>query len=304
MPQGIYLPEGFRLDTMQNRRYTADRSGMARAMADGAILEGIAVACSAEGDLTVHMGQLRGVIPQSEAILDGGKPVAVLSRVGRPVCFTVTGRQGDRYLLSRRAAQQAARSWFAEHLQPGEIVRVRVTRLESFGAFVDLGCGLPALIGIENISVSRIGHPRERLEPGQSIPAVVLSVDRTRGRVVLTHRELLGTWEENLGGIEVGETRLGIVRGIPDYGVFVELTPNLSGLAEPYVGTLEKGDGVSVFVKSILPDRMKIKLQIIDRLAPRRRPICEDDYFIRSGKLDYWQYSPENCRSRVIATCF
>ncbi len=304
MPQGIYLPEGLRLALGQDLRYTADRSGMARAMAEGAILEGMAVACSAEGDLQIRMGNLRGVIPRGEATLEESKLIAVLSRVGRPVCFMVTGRQGDRYILSRKAAQQAARAHFIAHLQPGEVVRCRVTHLESFGAFVDLGCGLPALIGIENISVSRISHPRERFEPGQLIPAVVLSVDRTRGRVVLTHRELLGTWEENLEEVKVGETRLGIVRGIPDYGVFVELTPNLSGLAEPYEGMLEKGDGVSVYVKSILPDRMKIKLQIIDRLGKQRRAIREDDYFIREGRLQQWRYSPECCKSKIIGTWF
>ena len=58
MPQDIYLPEGARLHTEQNRRYTEGRNGMARAMADGAILEGMAVACSADGELTVEMGQL------------------------------------------------------------------------------------------------------------------------------------------------------------------------------------------------------------------------------------------------------
>jgi len=304
MPQGIYLPEGLRMESRQNLRYTADRSGMARAMADGAILEGEAVACSADGDLTVRMGRLEGVIPRAEAVLDASKPIAILSRVGRPVCFTVIGRQGERYILSRRAAQQAARTYFTENLEPGEVVHCRVTHLESFGAFVDLGCGLPALIGIENISVSRIGHPSDRFMPGQTISAVVLSVDRASGRVVLTHRELLGTWEENLGDIEPGQTRLGIVRGIPEYGVFVELTPNLSGLAEPYHGTLEKGDGVSVYVKSVLRDRMKIKLQIIDRLGRQRRPIREEDYFIRSGRLESWRYSPPECHSKLVYTQF
>ena len=304
MPQDIYLPEGARLHTEQNRRYTESRAGMARAMAEGVILEGIATACSADGELTVEMGRLRGIIPCSETMPEGGRPISVLSRVGRPVCFTVMGRQGDLYLLSRRAAQQAAQTHFMEALQPGDVVRVRVTHMEHFGAFVDLGCGLPSLIGIENISVSRIGHPRERFAPGQMIHAVVLQVDRERRRVVLSHRELLGTWEENLEGIDVGQTRVGIVRGLAEYGVFVELTPNLSGLAEPCGWDLENGDGVSVYVKSIIPERMKVKLLVVDRLGRQRRAITEDDYFIRSGHLDRWQYSPADCTGKIITTIF
>ena len=69
--------------------------------------------------------------------------------------------------------------------------------MEPFGAFLDIGCGVVSFIGIENISVSRISHPSERFFPGQDIRAAVLSVDRTLERVTLTHRELLGTWEEN-----------------------------------------------------------------------------------------------------------
>ena len=301
MPQGIYLPEGL---GMAGGRYTEGVAGMARAMADGIVLEGKAVACSADGDLTVRIGNMEGVIPYAEASLDPARPIAVLSKVGHSVCFMVTGRMGDRYLLSRRAAQQAAQQCFMENLLPGEVIRARVTHLEPFGAFVDMGCGLPSLIGIENICVSRTGHPKERFVPGQVIQAVVLSVDRAQKRVVLSHRELLGTWEENLQGIEVGQTRMGIVRGLADYGVFVELTPNLSGLAEPTGRDLESGDGVSVYIKSILPDRMKVKLMVIDRLEKGDGRIGEDHYFIRGGCMEQWQYSPDCCRSKLVGTWF
>jgi len=301
MPQGIYLPEGLRLESRQNLRYTADRSGMARAMADGAILEGEAVACSAEGDLTVRMGGLEGIIPRAEAVLDESKPIAILSRVGRPVCFTVIGRQGERYILSRRAAQQAARAYFTEYLEPGDVVRCRVTHMESFGAFVDLGCGLPALIGIENISVSRISHPGDRFMPGQIISAVVLSVDRTGGRVVLTHRELLGTWEENAARFHVGETVAGIVRSVEPYGIFVELAPNLAGLAEPHPH-VRVGQQAAVYIKSVQPEKLKIKLALIDA-QDNDQPPAPPEYFITEGPLTYWRYSPEGC-SRVIERRF
>ena len=77
-----------------------------------------------------------------------------------------------------------------------------------------------------------------------------------------------------------------------DYGVFVELSPNLSGLAEKKEG-LRPGDPVSVYIKSMIPDKMKVKLVIIDRLPKGRKAfIKEEDYFIRSGNIKEWIYSP------------
>lgn len=309
MPQGEYLPEGRRLESPRNQNYTSSHAGMARAMADGAVLEGMAVACEPGRELTVQLGAgLWGTIPREEGALGINtgrvREIALLSRVGRPVCFHVIDRMGDRYILSRRSAQQAALDWLLEELAPGEVIDCTVTHLEPFGAFVDMGCGLPSLIGIENISVSRIAHSRDRFAPGQQIHAAVLEVDRRLERVTLTHRELLGTWKENLEGITAGQTRVGIVRGVPDYGVFVELTPNLSGLAEAKAG-LAVGDGVSVYVKSILPDRMKVKLIVIDRLEHRRRRlVTPDDYYIRSGRIGRWVYSPPECRGKYVATHF
>ena len=133
----------------------------------------------------------------------------------------------------------------------------------------------------ERLSVSRIAHPADRLQEGQEIFAAVLALDLQQGRVVLTHRELLGTWAENAALFRAGMTVPGYIRGIKDYGAFVELTPNLSGLAESREG-LREGDRVSVYVKSILPDRMKLKLLIIDQLPPGRTPIAT--YVVREDK--------------------
>ena len=123
-------------------------------------------------------------------------------------------------------------------------------------------------------------------------------------RVSLSHKELLGTWEENAERFASGQTALGIVRGVEDYGVFVELSPNLSGLAEKKEG-LRPGDPVSVYIKSMIPDKMKVKLVIIDRLPKGRKAfIKEEDYFIRSGNIKEWIYSPACSQGRVIESRF
>ena len=182
------------------------------------------------------------------------------------------------------------------------MVTAVVTHLESFGAFLDIGCGIVAMLPIEYISVSRISHPGQRFQPGQKILAAVRSVDRERRRFTMTHKELLGTWMENASWFSPGETVRGVVRSVKPYGAFVELAPNLSGLADPRE-PLQPGDGVSVFIKSIRPERMKIKLQVIERLPPRETPEPMR-YQITDGVLDRWVYSPPGYEREPVETVF
>lgn len=306
----LFYPEGQLLNTTENRNACATAEALAKAMARQTVLEGIALLCDEHHDLTVQVGPFLGRIPREETALgiaEGTtRDIAILSRVGKPISFTVIGLEGENGtlvpLLSRRQAQEKTLDYILSHWENGQVVSARVTHLEPFGAFVDIGCGIPSMIGVDRLSVSRISHPRDRLSPGQEILAAVLGIDRENRRVVLTHRELLGTWEENAALFRPGMTVPGYVRGIKDYGVFVELTPNLSGLAERQEG-IREGDRVSVYLKSILPDRMKIKLLIIDSLPDEENP-QPPRYFVTGGKLDRWCYAPAGCPKPGSETVF
>ena len=280
------------------------------AMAEGQILTGQAVRCDAALNLHIRLGALSGIMPRGECVapfLSGAqREIAVLSRVGKPTCFVVTDideeSEPPTVWLSRTAVQLRAQEALLSSLSPGDIIPAAVTHLEPFGAFVDIGCGLPSLIGIENLSVSRIYHPSDRLTVGQSIRAAVRSVDVETRRITLTHRELLGTWEENAALFAAGETVRGIVRSVEPYGVFIELAPNLSGLAENREG-LTPGTPVSVYIKSILPQRMKIKLSVIDILPQTDTPE-PPRYFVSGDHIDRWVYTPADCDRKYIATEF
>jgi small subunit ribosomal protein S1 len=222
------------------------------------------------------------------------------------VCFTVTGfranQNGEQQaLLSRRVAQKYCEDQYISKLLPGDCIQARVTHLESFGAFCDIGCGIVSLIPIDAISVSRISHPRDRFSPGDDIRTVVKSRDLD-GRVTLTHKELLGTWEENAASFSMGETVSGIIRSVEEYGVFVELTPNLAGLAEPWEGA-KPGQYASVFIKSILPEKMKLKLVIIDSFDDESSGRKTHKYFYVGGHMDRFVYSPATS-PKVVETVF
>lgn len=305
-----FPPEGRLLHTPENQAACASANGLKQAMETEAILEGTALLCTPEHNLIVSLGPYQGVIPREEAALGIAegvtRDIAILSRVGKPVCFTVTGlseKDGQPHpILSRRAAQQQALTAMLEHWKPGQIIQASVTHLEPFGAFVDIGCGVPSLIGVENISVSRIPHPSVRFRVGQEILAAVLDLDPVLGRIYLTHKELLGTWAENVAPFQPGMTVPGVVRGVKDYGVFVELTPNLSGLAERDP-RLTEGARVSVYLKAILPERMKIKLLAIELLPPLEQP-QPLHYYIQEGRLEHWKYAPPGCVKVGMETIF
>ena len=261
------------------------------------VLQAPAAVCTEDGDLLVDLGFATGRIPKEETaigIRDGTvKPIAVLSRVGKPVSFRVTGMENGQYTLSRRMAQEDARRYLFRTKTPGDIIRAVITSLAPFGAFCDVGCGLTALMGIETISVSRISHSRDRFREDQPVYAVIKDLDRELGRISLSHRELLGTWEENAARFRAGQTVVGIVRSVQSYGAFVELAPNLSGLAEPN-DDLRQGDLVSVYIKAIVPERLKIKLVALRRLEPGSLPAKPLPYFITEGHLDIWRYGTED----------
>lgn len=313
-----YAPEGALFGTRENREYISTRQGLERAINEGKILEATALLCDSKMRLHVDLYGMTGIIDKGEALWSADskeiKDIAVITRVGKPVCFKVMGfaREDGREvaILSRREAQKECISMYLSDLIPGDIVRAKVTHLDSFGAFVDVGCGIISLLSIDCISVSRISHPSDRLSVGDSIFTVIKTVDRDTGRIFVSMRELLGTWEENASQFEVGQTVAGIVRSIESYGVFVELTPNLAGLAEIREGTSDAsiarvGERAAVYIKSILPDRMKIKLVLIDSyngISPENRL----KYFVDCEKvshIDSWRYSPHNA-SKLIETVF
>ncbi len=297
-----YSPEGILYGTAQNTQYTSSVAGLEKAMRDGKIIEGLAVMCDSDMNLYVDLGEVRGIMPPSEVALcrddEELKSIAIITRVGKPICFKVTSiveENGDTVAyLSRRAAQAECKREFLGDLIPGDIIQAKVTHLDSFGAFVDIGCGIASLLPIDCISVSRISHPSDRFDVGQYIPVIIKSIDKASERITVTHKELLGTWEENAAAFTPAQIVSGIVRSIESYGVFVEIAPNLAGLAE-YKSGVKVGDVASVYIKSIIPEKMKIKLVIVDS-APGEMP-KKLKYFIDTDEvchIDSFKYSPDS----------
>ena len=151
-----------------------------------------------------------------------------------------------------------------ENLKEGMIISGNVTGIQPYGAFIKTENGDVGLLHIENISVSRIKDPSERFKIGQKVDVMVKSIDDENNRITFTQKELYGTWEENVKEFQENTVVKGIAREAEKYknGIFVELKPNLVGLAD-YEENIEYGQEVEVYVKKIIPSKKKIKLSFI-----------------------------------------
>lgn len=151
-----------------------------------------------------------------------------------------------------------------QEIMQGQILEGTVKGIKPYGAFIELENGQTGLAYIEDLSVVRIKSPEERVQLGQKIKCKVKSINEETGKINLSYKECLGTWEENAQKFSEGMTVKGIVRDVEKNknGVFIELTPNLVGMTE-YTPNIEYGQTVDVCIKKIIPEKKKVKLIIV-----------------------------------------
>lgn len=193
------------------------------------------------------------------------RPNICVSKVNKFVQFRVKDVDSkNNFILSRKAVGKDALNWIRDDLEEGMIVKGIVKSMQPYGVFVEIGGGIVGLLHIEDISIARIKSPAERLKIGQKINVMVKCIDRKLERVILTYKELLGDWDENVKDFQEGTVVTGIAREIEKYknGIFIELKPNLVGMAE-YKEGIEYGQNVEVYVKKIIPEKKKVKLIIV-----------------------------------------
>lgn len=122
-------------------------------------------------------------------------------------------------------------------LKEGQIVNARVSGMQPYGAFVEMEDGKSGLVFIEDLSIVRIKSPKDRVKIGQEIQCKVKSIDKKTGRINLSYKDCLGTWEENVKNFQEGMTE--------------------------YNENLQYGQSVDVCIKKIQPEKKKLKLTII-----------------------------------------
>ena len=183
------------------------------------ILQGIVERCDKNYNLYVKLdnGQI-GIMPREEVeainLDENGLPKINLcvGKVNKYVQFKIKGRMGENLLLSRKDVQKEILEYVKTNLEVGQTVHGIVRNITGYGAFVDIGGGVTALVHIEDLSVARIKTPFERVKIGQKLNFVIKYINRETGRINLSYKETLGSWEENAHKFTIGMKTKGIVR--------------------------------------------------------------------------------------------
>lgn len=245
-----FIPEGWNSTT---KIYTDEQ--LKEAKENSTILEG-AIKRLDKNNAYINLGKDKtGIIPKEE--------LGIYNKSNKYVQFKVEEINNNTYILSRKAVQKDSLNWALNELKDGEMVKGIVRNIKPYGAFVEIGSGTVGLLHIEDISKARMKTPEERLKIGQKIPVVIKNINKVEKKFNLSYKEILGTWQDNIKEFKEGQTVQGIVREIAEgnKGIFIELKPNLVGMAE-YQKDLEYGQKVNVYIKRIIPEKEKIKLII------------------------------------------
>ena len=160
---------------------------------EGAVLSGTVTSLKDYGAF-VDIGGIEGMIHVSQLAYGHVKHPSEVLRVGQPVEVSVLriepnpdGKSRERVALSIRALAQDPWSDIDQRFPVGARVQGSVSRLQPFGAFVELAPGVDGLIHISELGAGRrLNHPSEVLSLGQAVEATVLAVDLERRRISLT----------------------------------------------------------------------------------------------------------------------
>ena len=209
-----------------------DWSQLEEAFAQKATIPGT-VTGVVKGGLSVDVG-VRAFLPASRS---GTRDAAELEKlVGQEITCRIAQLDvaDENVIVDRRAVLEeealAAGASKLGALADGDVVRGTVSRLASFGAFVDLG-GIDGLLHVSDISWSRVGNPEDVLSVGQQIEVKVLKIDRESRRISLGLKQLQPEpWEGAGDKYKAGARVTGTVTRLTDFGAFVELEPGIEGM--------------------------------------------------------------------------
>nr|WP_227766153.1 bifunctional 4-hydroxy-3-methylbut-2-enyl diphosphate reductase/30S ribosomal protein S1 [Zhaonella formicivorans] len=228
-----------------------------------------------KGGVLVDVG-VRGFVPAS--LLERGYVENLDVYLGRTLRLRVIeiDKEKNKVVLSQKAIldeeyeKQRQATW--ESLAVGQVRKGVVRRLTNFGAFVDLG-GVDGLLHVSELAYGRVNHPKEVLSEGQEIEVKILDLDRDKGKVSLSLKDLLpNPWSNVPEKYPVGAVVNGKVLRIAPFGAFVELEPGVEGLvhisqlAHHHVAKVEDvvhvGDTVKVKILNIDQNAQKISLSV------------------------------------------
>ncbi|PWU21955.1 MAG: 30S ribosomal protein S1 [Bdellovibrio sp.] len=192
--------------------------------------------------------------------------------------FTVTKLEPPRdVVLSRRKLLSLQRAetegQFLKEFKAGDFVDGEVTRLEPFGAFVELRPQVEALVHISELSWDRVRNPQEAVAVGQRVNVRILKIDESEERLKISvslkqGRGQVDPWTRISEDFPRGRILEGRIEKRESFGFFVHLGPGVTGLLPKSrfrdgltsVENKRVGDGISVQITEVKPEERRITL--------------------------------------------
>lgn len=268
----------------------AGMDNLREAMNSGLPVEG-KVSGENKGGYNVELPGARGFCPFSQMDVVPGKPPAAF--IGQTFKFKVTKVAGRDVVLSRaallREEQAADREKILESMKEGDTVTATVVKIENFGAFVDIGGGLNALVPISELSWSRPASPHSVVTVGDKAVVKILKIERggDRPRISASMKQIEGDpWDHVVEKLETGSISEVRVTKLMPFGAFAEIVPGVEGLI--HISELSAKRRISTPGEVVQVDqRVSAKITGIDRINRRislSMKVLEADFVEQEGK--------------------
>jgi small subunit ribosomal protein S1 len=225
-----------------------------------------------KGGFTVDLGGASAFLPGSQVDIRPVRDVGPLMNQEQPFAILKMDRPRGNIVVSRRAVLEESRAEqraeLVGQLAEGEAREGVVKNITDYGAFVDLG-GIDGLLHVTDMSWSRVGHPSEVVEVGQTVKVQIIKINKDTQRISLGMKQLMSDpWEGVAAKYPVGATFEGRVTNIAEYGAFVELEEGVEGLVHVSEMSWTKKN---VHPGKILSTSQEVQVMVLDVDADKRR---------------------------------
>ena len=225
-----------------------------------------------KGGFTVDLGGASAFLPGSQVDIRPVRDVTPLMNKEQPFAILKMDRPRGNIVVSRRAVLEESRAEqraeLVGQLAEGEVREGVVKNITDYGAFVDLG-GIDGLLHVTDMSWSRVGHPSEVVEVGQTMKVQIIKINKDTQRISLGMKQLQSDpWEGVAAKYPVGATFTGRVTNIAEYGAFVELEPGVEGLVHVSEMSWTKKN---IHPGKIVATSQEVEVMVLDVDSDKRR---------------------------------
>ena len=280
--EGTIMLSKKRVDALKGWQIIVD------AEAEGAILDGTVTEVIKGGVLVVTNG-VRVFVPASHASVGRMEDLSPLKGQNVQLKILEVNQNRRHAVGSIRLVAQAARkeqeSAFWAQAEVGQEYTGAVKSLTSYGAFVDLG-GVDGMVHISEMSWSRIKHPSEVMNVGDTVTVFIKALDADKRKISLGYRKTEDNpWEIFKAQYPIDSVVTAKVVGMTTFGVFAQIMPGIDGLVhisqianhrvEKPQDELQVGQEITAKITAIDYDRKRISLSIRALLEPEA-PAAEE----------------------------